>query len=365
MSAPFIAILVACFAIVSAPKPSGVDDPPNGERIYRTACLQCHGADGTGAPSMVLGFDDELPDFSDCSFGSAEARADWTAVIARGGAARGFSERMPAFGDALSPREIDAVIDYLHTFCDSRAWPPGDLNFPRALVTEKAFPENEAVLDAASTLEGTSAVLNELVFERRFGSRSQLELAVPFGWQQRPGASWVGGIGDIEAGLKHVLIFDRRGFILSAGAAAVLPTGSVSGDLGSGTTVFESFFAAGAALPRRGFLQFQGGVEVPVHLARASREAFWRGALGATIRQGAFGRAWSPMVEVVGAKDLVGGAPTNWDVVPQIQVTLSTRQHVRFNVGALVPTNRTGVRRTELRAYLLWDWADGGFRQGW
>ncbi len=129
--------------------------------------------------------------------------------------------------------------------------------------------------------------------------------------------------------------------------------------------MFESFLAAGAALPRAGFLQFQGGVGLPVHLARASREAFWRGVLGATIRERQFGRAWSPMLEVLGAKELVAGAPTDWDLVPQMQVTLSTRQHIRLNVGARVPANRAGVRQTELRAYLLWDWFDGGFRQGW
>ncbi len=178
-------MFLAFLSLVPASKPGEVDEPPSGERIYRTACLQCHGVDGTGAPSTVLGFDAELPDFSDCSFGTAEARTDWTAVITKGGPARAFSERMPAFGDALSRSEIDAVIDYLRTFCGSRTWPPGDLNFPRALVTEKAFPENEAVLDAASTVEGSGAVINELVFERRFGAKSQWEVVVPFGWQER------------------------------------------------------------------------------------------------------------------------------------------------------------------------------------
>ncbi|HEU4994570.1 MAG TPA: cytochrome c [Gemmatimonadaceae bacterium] len=374
MNASLVAILLLCLALASAPGRGAVDDPPNGERIYRTACLQCHGVDGTGAPSTVLGFDLALPDFSDCAFGTAEARADWTAIITKGGPARGFSQRMPAFGDALSPHEITAVIAYLRTLCsESRAWPVGDLNFPRPLVTEKAFPENEAVLTSGSALEGDGAVLNELVFERRFGPRSQFEVVVPFGWQERTldratgsVTSWIGGIGDVEAGVKHVLFHDNdRRLILSAAATAILPTGSVRGNFGSGTTVFESFLAAGAALPRRGFLQLQSGVGLPVQLARAPRDAFWRGVLGITIPERQFGRAWSPMVEVLGARDLVAGAPTDWDLIPQFQVTLSARQHVRANVGVRVPVNRSGVRQTELLAYLLWDWFDGGFRQGW
>jgi hypothetical protein len=340
--------------------------------VYRAACLQCHGADGTGAPATVLGFDVELPDFSNCAFGTAEPRADWTAVVARGGPARGFSERMPAFGDALSARQIAAVVEYLRTFCGRRTWPPGDLNLPRPLVTEKAFPENEAVISTGATLEGSGAVLSDLVFERRFGTSSQIELKVPVGWQERTreptggsGAEWIGGIGDVEASVKHVLFHDNRAFILSAAAAAVLPTGSVSGGFGSGTTLFEGFLAAGAALPRNGFLQVQGGVGLPVHLARAAREAFWRGVAGATIHEGQLGRAWSPMVELLGATELFASAATDWAVVPQVQITLSARQHVRTNVGVRVPMTRTDVRQTELLAYLLWDFGDGGFRQGW
>jgi mono/diheme cytochrome c family protein len=361
--------LLGCLALASARAQHARD----GERVYRVACVQCHGRDGGGAPETVVGFDRPLPDFADCAFNTAEARGDWAAIVARGGPARGFSELMPAFGDALTRSEIDSVVDYVRRFCASRAWPRGDLNRPRPLVTEKAYPENEAVFATGTTLKGDGAVLNELVFERRFGTASQLELVVPFGWQQRTleratglVTSWVGGIGDVEAGLKHVLFHDdARGLILSAASVVLLPTGSVSGNFGTGTTVFESFLAAGAALPRGGFLHLQGGVELPVQLARASREAFWRGTLGVELPERTFGRVWSPMVEVLGASELVAGAPIDWDVVPQFQVTLSTRQHVRANVGIRVPVNRTGERQSVLLAYLLWDWFDGGFRQGW
>jgi Cytochrome C oxidase, cbb3-type, subunit III len=364
-----LAILMLCCICASA---SGQRDS-TGERVYRSGCVQCHGADGAGAPATVLGFDLPLPNFSDCNFATQEARADWTAIISRGGPARGFSARMPAFGDALSPRQIGWVVDYLRRFCRSHAWPPGDLNFPRPLVTEKAFPENEAVLSSGATLEGDGAVLSELVFERRFGAASQFELVVPFGWKVRRReaplgdvANWVGGIGDIETGLKQVIYHSyRQGGIVSIAANAILPTGSVAGGFGTGTTVFEGFLAAGARLPQRGFFHFQGGVGLPVHLARASREAFWREVLGIRLPERRFGRVWSPMVELLGSRELIDGAPTDWDAVPQLQVTLSARQHVVANVGARVPVNRTGARQTELLVYLLWDWFDGGFRQGW
>ena len=59
--------------------------------------------------------------------------------------------------------------------------------------------------------------------------------------------------------------------------------------------------------------------------ARAGREAFWRVAIGKSFTEGRFGRSWSPMVEWVAARDLEDGARVQWDVVPQLQVTLSTQ----------------------------------------
>jgi hypothetical protein len=42
----------------------------------------------------------------------------------------------------------------VRTFCASDAWPRGELNLPRALVTEKAFPEDEAVLTTSVATSG-------------------------------------------------------------------------------------------------------------------------------------------------------------------------------------------------------------------
>jgi hypothetical protein len=54
-----------------------------------------------------------------------------------------------------------------------------------------------------------------------------------------------------------------------------------------------------------------------------------------------------------------------WDVVPQMQVSLSTRQHVLLNGGVRVPVNQREQRGNTLMIYLLWDWFDGGFFSGW
>ena len=50
---------------------------------------------------------------------------------------------------------------------------------------------------------------------------------------------------------------------------------------------------------------------------------------------------------------------------PQMQVTLNTRQHVMLNVGVRLPLNEAESRDAELVVYVLWDWFDGGFFDGW
>jgi hypothetical protein len=74
---------------------------------------------------------------------------------------------------------------------------------------------------------------------------------------------------------------------------------------------------------------------------------------------------FTPMVEFLGDRDLVAGSPMNWDIVPEIQVTLSRRQHVRVAFGVKTPLNNTAGRSTELAFYALWDVFDGGLREGW
>jgi hypothetical protein len=159
----------------------------SGEAIYRAACMTCHGPDGQGAPPSVVGFDLPLPnghgfpDFSDCPTNTVEPSSDWIAVVHQGGPVRGLDRHMPAFGDALSPDQIDRVVGYARTFCRQRGWPRGDLNLPRALFTEKAFPENEALFLTGAPLGGAAAIRETVIYEKRFGSRGTYEVSVPFG----------------------------------------------------------------------------------------------------------------------------------------------------------------------------------------
>jgi hypothetical protein len=117
--------------------------------------------------------------------------------------------------------------------------------------------------------------------------------------QSQDGA-WTNGLGDVTVAFKHVLLHDLgKGAILSAGAEALLPTGSEERGLGKGVTIFEPFVAFGKILPSDGFLQVHTGIELPTDTTKSAREAFARLALGKSFTQGVWGRSWSPMVELL------------------------------------------------------------------
>jgi mono/diheme cytochrome c family protein len=340
--------------------------PTAGRAVYETACAACHGSDGRGMAQSTVGFDTPIPDFTDCSFATPEPDADWIAVMHDGGPARAFDRRMPAFGDAVTDSELQQVLDYTRKFCTNPAWPRGELNLPRALVTEKAFPENEAVLTTTVGASGTGHVGNEFLYEQRLGARSQFEIVVPLLLQEGTGGGWQRGLGDVAVAVKHALFHSLdRGNIFSVVGEVVLPTGKESADLGGGVTIFEPFVAFGQILPADGFLQLQGGLELPVDRKRAGREAFWRAALGKSFTEGRFGRSWSPIVELLAARDLEEGATIQWDLVPQMQVTLSRRQHIMINAGLRFPLSARSGRSTQVITYFLWDWFDGGLLDGW
>jgi hypothetical protein len=344
-----------------------------GQEIFLMACANCHGADGKGRSQSRVGFDVPLPDFTDCDFASREPTADWVVVAHKGGPVRGFSQIMPSFGSVLSVKEITKAVEYIKTLCANKDWPRGTLNLPRPMITEKAYPEDEAVW-TFGTNENLDLVSGEFVYEQRFGSRNQIEVVVPFGWSEIPipdgidsTTDWTSSLGDVAVGIKRAFIHSlKSGSIFSAAAEVILPTGDETRGFGKGTVVFEPFLSYGQILPVDFFLHSQLGAEFPLRSNKAENEAFLRFAVGRTFTTGGWwGRAWSPMVELLASRDLESGANIYWDIMPQIQVTLNTRQHIMFNIGVRIPANKTSSRDVQVMVYLLWDWFDGGFFEGW
>jgi mono/diheme cytochrome c family protein len=342
-----------------------------GKQIYEAACVACHGPDGKGTPETIAGFQkpDSFPDFTRCDQTTPELNTDWKAVIIHGGQFRGFSQIMPSFGEALTDRQIDQVIHYLRGFCRSSGWPRGELNLPLALATEKAYPEDEEVVTGSLNVKGAPGTGYHIIHEQRLGERNQIEVDVPVEFARPERGLWYGGFGDVTLGLKRVLLAklnQNSGSIFSMQGGILLPAGNRAHGLGSGLTTFETFAAFGQLFPKYFFVQAQGGADLPFDTSKAPQGVFGRAAVGKGFGQnGGLGRLWSPMVEFVANRDLVRGAATDWDVVPEFQVTLSRRQHIRFNAGVSIPATNTAGRDPQLLFYVLWDWQDGKLTEGW
>jgi hypothetical protein len=357
--------LLISAALLLAPTISSAQSR-SGAELYASACASCHGADGKGRAQEDLAFETLPPDFSDCEFASREPDPDWYAIIHEGGPVRAFDRMMPAFGDALTGDEIQRTLAHVRTFCDDPRWPRGEFNLPRPLFTEKAFPEDEAVVTANYDNGDGHAFELELLYEKRFGPVGMMEIAVPLASIDSPTGGRETGVGDIAIGYKHTVYSNlASGNIVSLGGEVILPSGDEDKGLGKGTTILEPFMTYGRILPADAFFQAHAFAEFPTDSA-FDDELGLRMALGKTWTSGGeFGRAWSPMLELLSVRDLASGAKTKVDLVPQLQISANTRQHILLNVGVRVPVTETAGRDTQLVMYLLWDWFDGGFFDGW
>ena len=336
--------------------------PRTGRQVYDTICITCHGPDGRGGVNLELEKIVKPPNFSDCGFANREPDRGFLAVAHNGGPARGFSPLMAPWGTTFTEAELRLAVGHIRTFCKDARWPRGELNLARPFVTAKAFPEDEAVVSTASQ---SGSVVSKFIYERRFGPLNQVEIIVPLSSVERSAGGRSFGVGDIALEYKRTLAHSlARGNIVSATAEFVLPTGNEDKALGGGIGVFEPFVTFGQVLPRNSFIQAQVGMGLPMKRGH-DKELFWRAAVGQTFEQSRFGRLWSPMLEVLAARPLVSGAPIEWDVLPGTQVTLNARQHVRLAAGVRLPVTQADQRKKSVIVYLLWDWYEGGFFQGW
>jgi len=354
----------------------------SGRQIFQAGCAACHGPSGEGTPQYLAGFvrPDSFPNFSECYGSEDEYTRDWTEIIRDGGPARGFSQIMPAFGSVLTAQQINAVVRYVRSLCTDHdtSWPPGELNVPEPLITDKAYPENDLYLTTTINAQrGRAAgIANELQSENTIGSTNQLQILAPVNWVAQPGGGLYGGIGDVTTGFSHVFyahlndapgpLYDETGSIFGLQGQITWATGDAARGLGTGQTELGAYAMYDLVLPHRMFLDLQPGGEVPVHTHYLPRSVYLNTAFGTSLNQGmGVGREWSPMVEVTANRDLAQGAVTDWDVMPEVQVSLNKRQNIRADLGYLVPVNDTANRPQQIWLFFEWDWADGGLFEGW
>ncbi len=140
-------LLAVALIILSAAARAGESSPVDlhqleaASRVYQTQCASCHGGRGEGAPNWERpDRQGEMPAPPHDREGHTWKHADGMLYrIVRNGWRDPFNKTqrltMPAFGPALSPKEIRAVIDYLKTL-----WTPEQRRFQEEESRHAPFP---------------------------------------------------------------------------------------------------------------------------------------------------------------------------------------------------------------------------------
>ena len=323
-------MMLVLIAVVQAPSDSGA-------ALFAAWCKSCHGAAGRGTPAATTRLEVPPADLHECKGSTAETEDRWVNIVTQGGAAFGLSLDMPAFGEAGSSAQIRAVVRYARSLCGELGWPPGELNFPRAFLVEKAYPEDEVVIT-------DHARGQEYIYEHRLGKRFQLEASARSVLDGQPRA-FDGVTGALKYNLWHSL--ERRALV-SLGLEATPPLGRQD------AWEVEPFLAFGANPGRA--LVVQGEVV-----------ATWEdgGFDGMSYRLGAgheLGR-FVPMLEAGWTVPTTGERSLAF--YPQVWIQLSRLGHVAGSLGAELPATGPEPRHPRLIAFVLWDFGDAPLFRGW
>jgi mono/diheme cytochrome c family protein len=345
-------------AATAAGLDAGTDAPLTGKQLFVRHCARCHTTSGTGLPDthpLLANFEAPPADFSDPLFNSREPAGDWQLAVTHGGASMGLSPQMPAHRGRMSDREIEAVVEHLASFADTRGYPPGELNFTRAVRTIKAFPETELLLlgryeDPEG--EGEAAWRSTLYHARRLGRRLQGEAKLSTLDQ--------GGTSELHAaelGVKWAFLDRGASLLLATGADLEVPLQD------DGDTTLVPYLSHAAPLGRHFTLQGTVRGHLPLGTlgdgdVELSEIVHWR--------PGVWPRGIFPGLELTVAAPFDSGERWRVSLIPQVHLALTKRGHVAVNVGLELPlTGASQDYHYRLHTFLLWDMADGGFWKGW
>jgi cytochrome c len=339
------------------------------KEIYQNNCASCHGAGGKpDSDSPLFKELGVLPaNFTDPLFSSREPSKDWFLVVKEGGAAKGFSEIMPAFKEILSDLQIKKVVSYIKTLAGDHGYPSGDMNFILPIRTKKAFPEDEVVWkfrfqDNADN-SNQDQVRNVLEIEKRIFKRTQLSLELSHKIDDGIDDGR-GNFDQIEPGIKHVVYENQKQqAIASVGALFAIKI-----EESSASDEFIPYVAMAKQLTDK--LTIQGTARSTLPLDKfndgnveLSSVVHWSPSI--------WPRSVSPGLELVASFPIDRGTGASRksfsqvSLIPQAQIGLNKRGHIMLNLGAEVPLNDTDRYDYRAYAYLIWDFADGGLFEGW
>lgn len=361
--------LLCCLTFACYTTTAQATESISAKQIFQNNCSACHGPVGKPDPDNPmfnqLGI---LPaNFTDPLFSSREPSKDWFMVVKEGGAAKGFSEIMPAFKEILTDDEIKKVVKYIKTLSGEHSYPSGDMNFILPIRTKKAFPEDEVVWKLRyqdnTNNSGEDQLRNVLEIEKRIFKRTQLSIELSHTIDDGIDNGH-GNFDQIEPGIKHVVYENQsQQFIASVGALMAIKI-----EESDDSNEFIPYVAAGKRLSDT--LTFQGTARSTLPLDKfsdgnveVSGVVHWSPS--------PWPRSLHPGLELVSSFPIDRGTGTGrksfsqLSLIPQTQISLNKRGNILLNLGVEVPLTDTDRYDYRGYLYLIWDFADGSLFDGW
>jgi len=359
-AAPALSVCIIILSLASESLRAQEYVPPeemDAETLYGFSCAACHGVDGGGlSPDnpFYQSFESPPANLTDPLFNSREPAADWSLVIKHGGASVGLSSQMPAFGEAFSDQQIEALVQHLKGLAETERYPPGDLNFIRAIDTIKAFPEDEALL-LNRYVDGDdgepSSFRTTLYFGRRFGARHQGEIKLAH--IDRDGTS---ELDEAEIGWKWAVSDNlAKQSIYTVGLEGAFPIAD-----SDASEELIPYFSFGKGLSD--VLTLQGMLKAKLPIDDVDQGETKLAAILHWMRS-PWPRSMTPALEATLTSPLSGG-DTEATLIPQLYFGLSKLGHVALAVGVEVPLTDLDYEY-RIHSFLLWDLADGALWDGW
>jgi cytochrome c oxidase cbb3-type subunit 3 len=100
--------VVAYIRVLHSPTVKVPGNPENGQKVYNTYCVACHGANGKGDGAMAKVLDVKPADHTNAKKMAELSNGDLHKAIADG-----TDKMMPAWKGILSDKEIDDVLGYI------------------------------------------------------------------------------------------------------------------------------------------------------------------------------------------------------------------------------------------------------------
>ena len=249
---------------------------------------------------------------------------------------------MPAFGDALSPTISPRDRSYADVLRRAGVAAGRPEPAARVLHREGLSRERSGVDDGDYRPATSDRSQNTLIYERRLGARNQVELVAPVTSTRTPRASGTTGSATWRSP-SSARCMPAFGGDRSARPGSKSSCRPATSRADSATATRCSSRSPCGARCCRGTLSCRctrGSSCPPIPTAPGKRSCARRSA-PPSRRPRLRPRLVAAGRSVVGPAE---GGPSEWDVVPQVQVTLSKLQHVMLAAGVRVPVTQREER---------------------